>query len=218
MSRMSQALTKQRVRIQFAKFGVLRFIGHLDLARTWERVLKRAGVPLEYTRGFNPRPRFQFAAALPVGVTSESELLDVWLTEIIDLNTPDQWIERLNATSPAGLRTLHLTDIPIKDPALPTQVTGAEYVISLYDTALTPDDLWSRAQELLARDSIIRKRRKKTYDLRPLIQSFQIDADGNLIAVLSTGEKANARADEVLDALGLQWHEVRVHRRRLLLE
>ena len=214
---MSQAITQQRLRIQYAKQGALRYVGHLDLATTWERVLRRADLPLEYTRGFNARPRLQFAAALPVGLTSEAELLDVWLTERVPYEPASALIERLNATSPAGLRTLGVTEVAIKAPALPPQVASAEYIIAPNDPAFSRDDLWARAQALLAQARIERVLRGKTYDLRPLILELGQDDDGLLIARLSTGERANARADELVAALGLDLGQVSAHRRRLFL-
>jgi len=214
---MSQALTQQRLRFRFAKQGALRYVGHLDLATTWERILRRAGLPLEYTRGFNPRPRLQFAAALPVGLTSEAELLDVWLTERVPLEPVSALIERLTATSPAGLRTLRVAEVPIKAPALPPQVISAEYAITPNDPDLSADDLWARAQALLAQARIERILRGKSYDLRPLIQDLWLNGDGVLVARLSTGERANARADEFIAALGLALHQVNAHRRRLFL-
>src|SRR5512138_1667680 len=66
IGRMNQPLTQQRIRIRFGQDGPLRYVGHHDLARTWERILRRARAPLEYSQGFNPRPRMQFAAALPI--------------------------------------------------------------------------------------------------------------------------------------------------------
>ncbi|MCZ7540791.1 MAG: TIGR03936 family radical SAM-associated protein [Anaerolineae bacterium] len=214
---MSQALTQQRLRIRFAKQGALRYVGHLDLATTWERVLRRAALPLEYTRGFNPRPRLQFAAALPVGLTSEAELLDVWLTECVPLELADALIERLNTTSPAGLRALQAAEVPIKAPALPPQVISAEYAITPNDPDLSADDLGARAQALLAQTHVERVLRGKVYDLRPLVQDLRLDGDGVLVARLSTGERANARADELIAALGLALHQVNAHRRRLFL-
>jgi len=214
---MNQALTQQRIRITFGKFGTLRFVGHLDLAKTWERVLRRAQVPLEYTQGFNPRPRMQFAAALPVGVTSESEYLDIWLTERLGGQFPDDWVGRLTSTSPAGLQIYRLVEVPIKEAALPTQVTSSEYVITLTDPGLTPAELEARVEALLARPTIERRGHKKAYDLRPLILDLSIDPEGRLIAHLKTGEKANGRPDELLDALGLDLWQAHVHRRHLHL-
>jgi radical SAM-linked protein len=214
---MNQALTQQRVRVTFGKSGILRFVGHLDLAKTWERVLRRAQVPLEYTQGFNPRPRMQFAAALPVGVTSESEYLDIWLTERLGSQFPGDWIERLAATSPAGLQVYNLVEVPIKDAALPTQVTSSDYIITLTAPGLTPGELESRAEALLARSTIERMGHKKAYDLRPLILDLSIDPDGSLIARMKTGEQANGRPDVLLEALGLELWQAHIHRRHLYL-
>ncbi len=214
---MNQPLTQQRIRITFGKHGALRFIGHLDLAKTWERVLRRARVPLEYTQGFNPRPRLQFATALPVGVTSESEYLDAWLLARLDGDFPGGWIETLNAASPGGLRVYHLAEAPLKDAALPTQVTYSEFVITLLDDNLSLDDLQTRADALLAMDTIERAGKKRPYDLRPRIFDLSLDDDGHLIAILSSNERANARPDELLDVMGINMGQARVHRRRLHL-
>ncbi len=154
---------------------------------------------------------------MPVGLTSEAELLDVWLTERVPLDPASALIERLNATRPAGLCTLQVAEVAIKAPALPPQVISAEYAITPNDPDLSADDLWARAQALLAQARIERVLRGKAYDLRPLIQDLHLDGDGALIARLSTGERANARADELIAALGLALHQVNAHRRRLFL-
>ena len=214
---MNQARTRQRVRIRFGKFGALRYVGHLDLSTTWERTLRRAEMPLEYTQGFNPRPRLQFAAALPLGLTSEWEYLDVWLTAHLENDFPQGWMARLQEKAPDGLRIYSLVDVPIRAPALPPQVTSAEYVLTVRAPALAPDDLRARAEALLARPHIERVRRKKCYDLRPLIYDLHMDEKGRLVTWLSAGEKANARADELIDALGLTLAQVHAHRRRLYL-
>ncbi len=214
---MNQPLTQQRIRIRFGKFGALRYVGHLDLATTWERTLRRANVPLEYTQGFNPRPRLQFAAALPLGLSSEWEYLDVWLTAPLEGALTPTWVERLQAKAPEGLRIYTLADVPIRAPSLPPQVTSAEYVLVPRDPALTPEALRARVQALLARPHIERTRRKKTYDLRPLIYALHVNEKGHIVAWLSATERANARADELIDALGLSLAQVHAHRRRLYL-
>ncbi|MCA9981214.1 MAG: TIGR03936 family radical SAM-associated protein, partial [Anaerolineales bacterium] len=81
---MSTATYVQRLRVTFSKTGPTRFISHLDIARTWERALNRAKIPVTYSQGFNPRPKMQFATATPLGMTSECELMDVWLDEALD--------------------------------------------------------------------------------------------------------------------------------------
>ena len=101
MRPMSENPTKQRLRIVFGKFGALKYTSNLDVAKIWERVLRRADLPLLYSQGFNTRPRLQLATALPLGITSECELLDVSLREEISL---EGIREALLAVSPEGLR------------------------------------------------------------------------------------------------------------------
>ncbi len=213
-----KALTQQRIRIKYGKYGALRFVGHLDMAKTWERILRRAQLPLEYTQGFNPRPRMQFAAALAVGLTSASEYLDAWLTTRLDDHSAEAWIARLAATSPAGIPIYSLDEVPISSSALPTLVTHSEYVITPGDNAVTAELLESRAAALLSQEVIERLNSKdKPYDLRPLILDLHLEGGETLVAHLKTGEKGNARPDDLLDAMGIELGSVRVHRRCLFL-
>ena len=69
-----------RLRVRFSRGEELKFISHLDIMRLWQRALRRAGISLVYSEGFNPRPRLSLAAPLAVGVTSEAELMDIYLT------------------------------------------------------------------------------------------------------------------------------------------
>ena len=89
-----------RYRAQYHKTGDLRYIGHLDLHRSVERMLRRAGLPLDYSKGFNPRVRLNLSTALPLGCTSSSELADFWLLQDLDL---DVVREALIAAAPPGL-------------------------------------------------------------------------------------------------------------------
>ncbi len=216
---MNRALTQQRLRITFGKYGVLRFVGHLDLSKTWERILRRAKVPLEYTQGFNPRPRMQFAAALQVGVTSTCEYLDIWLLERLTDDFPAGWTARLQATCPTGLDIYQLEEVPIRGESLPKLVTTSEYVITPVDAAISREQLQTHAAEFLAQATIERVTHKgKRYDLRPRILDLTIDDNDQLVALVQSNERANARPDELVDALGFDMTQMRIHRRRLNLE
>ena len=70
-----------RYRITFSKTGTLRYIGHLDLHKIWERTLRRAGLPLAYSQGFHPSPKIQLASALPLGFLGRAEVVDIWLND-----------------------------------------------------------------------------------------------------------------------------------------
>ena len=70
-----------RIRVTFSKTYHMRYTSHLDVHRTWERTLRRARLPLAYSQGFNPRPKINLAAALPLGFTSDCEIVEFWLDE-----------------------------------------------------------------------------------------------------------------------------------------
>jgi radical SAM-linked protein len=113
---------RQRLRLSFAKGEAIKYISHLDLARTWERVFRRAELPLAYSQGFNPRPRFQIAAALPVGVTGQSELLDIWLTDCLPA---EEALARLRPVLPAGLDVSAAQEVELQVPSLQSQMRSA---------------------------------------------------------------------------------------------
>src|SRR5690606_33583523 len=115
---------QQRLLITFGKFGALKYTSNLDVAKIWERVLRRANLPLLYSQGFNTRPRIQLASALPLGITSECELLDVSLKEAIEL---DGVREQLLAVSPPGLEIYQIEALNPRHPALQTLVHSAQY-------------------------------------------------------------------------------------------
>jgi radical SAM-linked protein len=209
---------KQRLNITFGKFGALKYTGNLDVAKLWERVLRRADLPILYTQGFNTRPRIQLASALPLGITSECEILDVSLREPISL---DGLAKRLLAVSPPGLRIYRIDEIPVRSPALQALVRSAEYVITLED-GHDPDDLQARIDRILDAEQILRERRGKkrttTVDIRPLIHELRIDDDGRLQAHVACGEQSNLRPMDLVEELGLSGEYHSIHRQRLHLE
>src|SRR3990170_1276370 len=89
-----------RYRITFGKTEAMRFTGHLDLHRTWERTFRRAGVPLAYSEGFNPHPKINIGAALPLGCLSRGDLIDAWLERALD---PEEIAAALRRSAPPGI-------------------------------------------------------------------------------------------------------------------
>jgi radical SAM-linked protein len=197
-----------RLRITFSKAGAAKYSGHLDLHKTWERILRRAGLPLAYSRGFHPQPKIHLAAALPLGFTSECEIVDVWLTEAVGVESAMAELHR--ATSP-GIEIKSVRDVAESLPALQTLVRSADYV------ATVPGDvsgLDQRVAELLSAATLPRERRGKVYDLRPLIESLSLE--GNVVRMrLAARDAATGRPEEVLAALGLEDRQVAVHRTAL---
>lgn len=209
---------KQRFYIRFGKFDALIYTSNLDVAKLWERVLRRANLPILYSAGFNQRPRIALATALPLGISSECEILDVSLREAIPLAGV---VEQLTATSPHGLRIFEVREVPVRSPALAALVRSSEYRIHFedgYDRVL----LQNKVDALLNAKTIERERERKdkkvVMDLRPLIYDLQVDESGDLIAHLAVGAQGNTRPDEILDVMGLKDETVSVHRFGLHLE
>lgn len=206
---------QQRLRITFAKGENLRFISHLDLARTWERVLRRAGVPVAYSKGYHPHPKMVFAAALPVGCTGEAEVMDIVLVQPVP---PRRVLRGLAHHMPAGLEARDVTPVYGRAPALPTLLYGADYE-SVIQTGQSVEDAGRQCQALLAREAIPRVFRRKHYDLRPRIDDLEVldvNADHLMLRMrLAAGERGTGRPDEVLDELG--WADLPhlCHRRQL---
>lgn len=206
-----------RLRITFAKTDEMRFTGHLDLHRTWERIFRRAGLPLAYSQGFHPQPRINLASALPLGFTSEAELADVWLEETLPL---EQIWEALKPALPPGLSLIDIQEADLRAPSLQTQVVASEYIVTLLDPV---DHLDEHLVEVMKASSLLRDRRGKKYDLRPLIMELTRLPDdekgrGRLKMRLAAEEGATGRPEEVLNALDIAPEAARVHRTALYFQ
>lgn len=207
-----QANYVQRLRLLFSKTGPTRFIGHLDLARTLERAFNRAKLPISYTQGFNQRPRMQLAIPLPLGYTSECEWVDIWLSEKMDTEIAHH---QMGLRMAPGITLLKVVEVPLSAPALQTQTIEATYRVTLLEE-ISRTELSERVRLLLGATELIRERREKAYDLRPLILELQVQQaeDGAMILWmrLLLLPSQTGRPEEVLSELGLDALSARVHR------
>jgi radical SAM-linked protein len=210
-----------RIRITFAKQGPLRYTGHLDLHRLWERAARRAQLPLAYSQGFHPQPKMNIAAALPLGFSSRCEVMDMKLEHEIQL---EGIREKLQQTLPAGIQVLNVESADEREPALQTQVASAEYQVTLTGS-VDASELKRKIDSVMESESIIRERRGKTYDLRPLIEGLSLTpspfpgGEGQGVRVfmrLAAREGATGRPEEVLDTLGIAFEETRIERTDLI--
>ncbi|MEG4005217.1 TIGR03960 family B12-binding radical SAM protein [Microcoleus sp. Pol11C1] len=119
---------KQRVRVWFGKVGDMALVGHLDLIRLFDRVVRRADLPISFTGGFHPNPRISLANALPLGVTSTGEIADFELTESIDI---ESFREKLAAKLPENIPIYKVESIDLKAPSANQLLEAAEYVITV---------------------------------------------------------------------------------------
>ena len=151
---MNAPMTEPRaLRCRFEKTGPIRFISHLDLTRAFHRAFSRAGIPLKFSEGFSPHPKFSFALPLSVGTESLAELADFTLKAGYEAS-PDAIREALQAQMPAGIRILSIEEQGRKF----SDIAYAEYRVSLpkADPALCP-----ALQEALTGEVIVKKKNKK---------------------------------------------------------
>ncbi len=128
-----------RVRIRFSKHGKVRFTSHRDLARIWERALRRAGVAVAYSEGFSPRPKLSFGLALSTGHESEAEYLDVALRDAPGPEAVEQLPALLAPALPAGVEVQAATVLPPGAASLQQVVTSCTWYIEIGDVA--PDEV-----------------------------------------------------------------------------
>ncbi len=205
----------QRIRLVYSKGDELKYTGNLDMHKVWERSFRRAGLPLAYSQGFHPQPKIHQACPLPLGFTSEEDLLDFWLDS--DLTQPDLR-EKLEKALQPGITILEIQFVPSEEKPLQTQVISATYEVVI-DDEHRPADLEERLDSLLNKKTCVRERRGKQYDLLPLIESLKIDERNlNILEMtLAARPSATGRPEEVLDALGIALQDATISRKKLLL-
>ncbi|MCL5961474.1 MAG: TIGR03936 family radical SAM-associated protein [Chloroflexi bacterium] len=217
----------QRLRITFSKGPEIKYISHLDLLRMWERILRRAGVPLAYTRGFNPHPRLALAAPLPVGVLGSAEMLEIFLESLMPIPDFEQAIAR---QLPSGVQVSRIEEVDERTPSLPSVVRAAEYE-ALVTADVTRREVVERIDRLLWTPRLPRVRRRageaegghlkeaRQYDLRPLIEDVWIERwNGEKVIGmrLRADPSGTGRPEEVLEELRLRHTVGEITRTKLL--
>ena len=155
-----------RIRMKFSKTGRLRFLSHLDLMTLFQRAAARAGVPIAFSQGFNPHPKIAFGPAIPVGMESTSEYLDMETSAFVNLL---ETTKALNSVLPDGLRVLASGTIPSKAPSLSGSISRYRYEIEVLGAS--EDELQDRLVSFLSRTSVIVSRDGRQKDIRPCIES-----------------------------------------------
>jgi radical SAM-linked protein len=211
----------QRLRVRFARGDEIKFISHLDIMRLWERALTRAEIRTAYSEGFSPHPRLSLAAPLAVGVTGESELLDVYTADTV---SPHWFTDAVNKQLPVGISILGVQQVGMTLPSLQSQVRQAEYRIKV-ERADGPEDIGSAIVSLLSLEKLPwsheRDTGKREYDLRELIDNIRLESSDDercrLTMVLRCGSNGSGRPEQVTLALGFKRYPVSISRARLIL-
>ena len=190
-----------KARIKFRKYGVMKFIGHLDVMRFFQKVMRRADIPIAFTGGFSPHMIMSFANPLGVGVTSDGEYFDIELTEAIDMQAA---VARMNDTVVEGIEIVNM--VPISDDKKQTGmsiVAAADYLSSLKNGEF-PEDWKKKAEGFMGQPSIsiIKKTKKseKEVDIKPMIYRFEV-RDDSVYMLVATGSVENLKPELVMQAL-----------------
>ena len=190
-----------KIRIKFSKQGVMRFIGHLDIMRYFQKAMRRTHIDIAFTEGFSPHMIMSFAAPLGVGLTSDGEYMD------IEIRTPvssEDAIRQLNEVMVEGMKVLSFRQIEEgKAGKAMSLVAAADYTVS-FRPGYEPEGDWqSKLEEFIQKDSIlVLKKTKKSEvetDIRPMIYQLSVK-DDKVHMTLATGSAANLKPELVMSA------------------
>lgn len=149
---------RSKVRIKFSKHGALRYIGHLDIMRYFQKAFRRSGIDIAYTGGFSPHPVMSFAAPLGVGLESDGEYLDV---ELNTMESTEEIRERMNGQMAEGMEVLSVVLLPEKSGSAMAAVAAAGYYLS-FRNGFEPPKGWRKAiEEFLGQEHIIVEKQTK---------------------------------------------------------
>lgn len=192
------------VRLRYAKRGRIRFLGHRDLARAFERALRVEALPLAFSAGFTPHPRLSFGLALPTGYESDVEYLDVELTRPVEL---DLLPAALSEALPEGVDVTGVALLADRAPALQDAVTVVTWRVEVTradGSQLGAGTLAATVGEVLGREELptrrVRKGREIAVDLRPAIRSVDLRAEEDVCEMEMATQPRGARPGEVLAA------------------
>jgi radical SAM-linked protein len=207
-------LAVQRLRLRYAKRGRLRFSSHRDFQRAFERAIRRAGVPIAFSAGFNPHPKISYAGAAPTGTASEAEYLEIAVVERCD---PEAVRKALDESLPAGLDVLEVVES--QGGSLPDRITGSIWRVEL--PTVSPADAQHAVDGFLALESVpverVLKDGRRQLDARVPVVSLTVsgsDEDGApltsmgpdsapyaILRMVVRHETPSVRPDDVLTGL-----------------
>lgn len=198
-------------RVHFSKESSLRWISHLELIKTMERAIRRAGIPLAYSEGFHPHARLSFGPALAVGICSIEEYFDMELTQESD---PELLRDHLNSALPHGLQVFSVKRCKEHPKALNAVINRAAYEMILEADDESLPLLASDLNNLLQRDLLeitrINKNGQKVVNIRPWLHNLKTDIFDRQLHVKITGEIGSGGNLRPEDLLQFITHPVRV--------
>ncbi len=194
-----------KVRIKFAKEGVMKFIGHLDMMRYFQKAFRRAKIDIAYSQGFNPHQLISIATPLGVGLTSTGEYMDIVLNSA---TSSEELIEQINNVMAEGVRILNLVSLPDNSKNAMSIIAAADYELKFASSLknVLGEEFAQKIASFYQQETIniVKKTKKseKEVDIRPMIHEIKVIDEHHLFMQLATGSAANLKPELVLDALG----------------
>lgn len=199
-----------KIRIKFRKTGIMKFIGHLDVMRYFQKAIRRADVEICYSGGFSPHQIMSFAAPLGVGITSNGEYVDI---EVHSTGTTAEMLERLNAVMAEGFEIAEYKLLPDTAANAMSSVAAADYTLTfrpVYEPEEESAEEWFKKLTAFfdqPQVMVLKKTKKgeKEMDLKPLIYDLGViagndAAQAQLFMKISTGSASNIKPELLLDA------------------
>lgn len=183
--------------MRFSKGPEVRYISHLDMQRLFQRALRRAKLPVGYSRGFHPHMLLSFASAMPLGLCSRGEYAEIQLERE---TVPDAAMERMNESLPPGVRILACRRMEENEPSVGGRIAQAEYTLYPESTA----NIGRILADFAAREEIVISKKTKKgmadVNIRPMIHTL-FEQEGCIKATLSCSNSENLRADKLAELL-----------------
>lgn len=191
-----------KVRIKFSKQGYMKFVGHLDIMRYFQKAMRRAGINIRYSEGFSPHQIMSFAAPLGVGITSSGEYLDI---EVEDASLFSTMTDRLNGTMAGEIRILNCRKLPDSSKNAMSIVCAADYTLRFREGHEPPDpeEFFQKLAEFYGQKQILitkkTKKGQKDMDLKSLVYCLERRED-HIFMQVSAGSTDNVKPELVMEA------------------
>jgi len=191
-----------KVRIKFSKSGALVYIGHLDVMRYFQKLFRRADIPICYSEGFSPHQILSFSHPLPLGMESYGEYADIEISQ--ELNS-EEAIQRLLKESVPEIKIMSFKKLPEKCENAMASVRAARYTVS-FNEKCPFEDIYKAVEDLMKMDSLIvtktTKKSTKEEDIRPYIYECFVNDNKEIEMLISSGSIHNLKPELVIAAMG----------------
>lgn len=189
-----------KIRIKFAKYGAMKFIGHLDMMRFFQKAIRRAGIDVKYSEGFSPHQIMSFAAPLGVGIESSGEYMDI---EVLSMTSTEDIKQALNHVMVEGVEVLSVSVLPDNAKNAMASVAAAAYRIKMKEGNFPIEDLSGKLLDYYGQEKILytKETKKSTVelDLKQGIYELKADSDGAIQMLVNAGSSGNIKPTMVFE-------------------